>query len=62
MKGQTQDRQKDTGQEEEEVSAFKDQYVLLMDECEEVWAEHAPAGKFTFDSCHSSQIQETGSS
>lgn len=62
MEGGTQDRRKDTGRRRKRSrAAFKDQHVLLIDQCEEVWTEHAPAGKCEFDSCHSSQFQEAGS-
>lgn len=63
MEGSTQDRRKDAGRRRKRSrAAFKDQRVLLIDQCEEVWTEHAPAGKCGFDSCHSSRFREAGSS
>lgn len=62
MEGSTQDRRKDTGRRRKRSrAAFKDQHVLLIDQCEEVWTEHAPAGRCGFDSCHSSRFREAGS-
>lgn len=59
MEGSTQDRRKDAGRRRTRSrAAFKDQRVLLIDQREEVWIEHAPAGKWEFDSCQSSQFLE----
>lgn len=43
--GSAPDRRKDAGRRRKRsLAAFKDQHVLLIDQCEEVWSEHAPAG------------------